>query len=294
MAACAKGIADHSMDKRWTRPGTLYLVATPIGNLEDMSPRAAEVLREVDLVAMEDTRVSLPWLRRLGVTAPYVSYHEHSDPERARALVEKAAEGAAIALVSDAGLPAISDPGREVVAMAWEAGVAVSVIPGPSAGVSVFAGSGFPLPVTLWGFLPPRGRARDEAIVRVLETSGSHVLYEAPNRLEKLFGELAGHEPDRAAVVARELSKLHEEWWKGTASEGQLRFASGTVRGEITVVLGPKASQPIEVDWDALLNRVDDEVARGRSAREAIETLAREAGVHRKTLYQRWHARQTT
>ncbi len=282
------------MDKRWTRPGTLYLVATPIGNLEDMSPRAAQVLREADLIAMEDTRVSLPWLRRLGVTASSVSYHEHSDPERVQMLITRAVEGATIALVSDAGLPAISDPGREVVARAWEVGVAVSVIPGPSAGVSAFAGSGFPLPVTLWGFLPPRGGARHEALTRVLATAGSHVLYEAPNRLARLFDELAGRDPDRPAVVARELSKLHEEWWRGTVAQGRLRFASGPVRGELTVVLGPKASQPIEVDWDAVLKQVDDEVAHGRSAREAIEALARETGVHRKTLYQLWHARQTT
>jgi 16S rRNA (cytidine1402-2'-O)-methyltransferase len=282
------------MDKRWTRSGTIYLVATPIGNLADMSARAADVLREADLIAMEDTRVSLPWLRRIGVAAPSFSYHEHSGPERTDALVAAALSGQIVALISDAGLPAVSDPGREVVERAWETGVPISVIPGPSAGISAYAGSGFPLPVTLWGFLPARGRARSDALERVLEGPGSQVLYEAPTRTARLLEECSGRQPGRTVVVVRELSKLHEEWWRGSLAAASEQFGSSPVRGEVTLVLGPTASQPVEVDWDAVLSQVDVEVGQGRSPREAIQLAAREAGVRRQALYQRWHTRQTT
>jgi len=282
------------MDKRWTRPGGLYIVATPIGNREDMSPRARDVLREADLIAMEDTRVSLPWLRRIGVEAPFVSYHAHSPAAVRDAIVSRALAGETVALISDAGLPAVSDPGQELVEHAWAKGVPVSVIPGPSAGISAFAGSGFPLPVTLWGFLPARGRARADAVARVLAQSGSQVLYEAPTRLVGLLDDLASQEPERLLTVVRELSKLHEEWWRGTLALAGQQFRRGPVRGEITLVLGPKASQSTSVDWDAVLKHVDVEVAHGRSPREAIEKAAREAGIRRRALYRRWHLRQTT
>jgi 16S rRNA (cytidine1402-2'-O)-methyltransferase len=282
------------MDRRWTQSGHLYLVATPIGNLQDMPPRALAVLREADLILAEDTRVSGPWLRREGVVAPIVSHHQHSPPEQIQGLMAQLAEGKIVALVSDAGLPAVSDPGQAVVEAAWQAGIGISAVPGPSAGVTAFAVSGFSLPMVLWGFLPPRGGARSAAIGRLAECPATQVVYEAPGRVLDVMQRLADAVPERPLLVARELTKLHEELWRGPAARAPSHWAVAPPRGEFTLVLGQQSPQPTTVDWGALLGLVATHVERGLSDREAVRRVAEQAGVSRRGLYQRWHGHQTT
>jgi 16S rRNA (cytidine1402-2'-O)-methyltransferase len=280
---------------RWVRPGVLYLVATPIGNLSDLSPRAQEVLRDVDRVVAEDTRVTGRLLKHLGINAPLLSLHAHSGPDRVDAVLSCLGAGEAVALVSDAGLPAVSDPGRELVEAAWGRDIPVCPIPGPSAGVTAFAASGFDLPWVQWGFVPARGRDRADRLREVLTAPGAQVLYEAPHRVARLLADLVDAGAGaRTVVLAREITKLHEEWWRGTVEAAAARLAGAAPpRGEWTVVVGPQprptdgAAAP---DWAAALEAVRRLVDGGCSGSEACRAVADRAGVGRRELYRRWHA----
>jgi 16S rRNA (cytidine1402-2'-O)-methyltransferase len=283
------------MERRWVEPGTLYVVATPIGNLADMAPRGLSVLREVDQVYAEDTRVSGPWLRREGVTAPIRSFHEHSPATVEVGVIEALLDGQAVAIISDAGMPTVSDPGQGLVARAWEAGVRVVPVPGANAALAAFMVSGFALPMTVWGFLPARGEARRRQVKLVAEAPGTQVLYESPHRVATTLALLAEIGPaDRLVTIARELTKMHEEVWRGSLGNATQRMREGAVRGEFTLVLGPRpaAAQDDAPPWAALLEEVDQLVTKGASPAEACRMVAKENGATRRDLYRRWALRQ--
>lgn len=223
----------------------LTVVGTPIGNLDDLSPRAAAALRAAEVVACEDTRRTAVVLRRAESTARMVALHAHNEAARAADLCRRMAEGTPVALVSDAGMPVVSDPGARLVRAAVEAGIGVSVVPGPSAVTAALAvsglgdGGGF----TFAGFFPRRPAERRQLIRRLAESRVPTVGYESPQRLPALLAALADELPDRPVVVARELTKMHEEIVRGGAAEVAARFTAPP-RGEITVVVGGGAAGP--------------------------------------------------
>jgi 16S rRNA (cytidine1402-2'-O)-methyltransferase len=221
------------------------VVPTPIGNLGDLSPRAARALREADLVACEDTRRTAPLLRHAGSEAPMVPAHEHNEAARAADLVRRMRAGARVALVSDAGAPGLSDPGARVVRAAAEAGMPVEVLPGPSAATVALLASGLPTEPHLFvGFFPRRPAERRRLLEAAAGLGATVVGYESPRRLGALLAAVAEAEPGRPVAVGRELTKLHEEVVRGTASELAERFAEPP-RGEVTVVLGPSAAAAV-------------------------------------------------
>ena len=219
--------------------GTLYVVATPIGNLEDLSPRAARTLAEADLIAAEDTRRVAKLLRARGIDRPTTSFHSYSGEEKLSAIAARLAAGQKVALVSDAGTPCISDPGAELVAAAWEIGARVVPVPGPCAAVVALAASGFAAGRFFFAGYPPRkGAERRRLIEAAASAPWPSVFYEAPGRAQRLLrdvAEVAGAE--RMVVVARELTKMHEEIVRGPVGEVVERLREGEVRGEVTVVM---------------------------------------------------------
>jgi 16S rRNA (cytidine1402-2'-O)-methyltransferase len=226
-------------------PGTLYIVATPIGNLDDMTLRAVRTLKEVDLIACEDTRHTRRLLDHFGIDRPTVSYHEHNETARAADLVARLEAGTNIALVSDAGTPLISDPGYRVVAAASAAGITVTPVPGASAILSAIVASGLPTDSFYYGgFLPPKSGQRRRAIAAADGLDCTLIFYEAPHRILGTLADLAELMPERTIVVAREMTKLHEEYLRGTPSSiAATLSARPAIKGEVTVVIGkaPKA-----------------------------------------------------
>jgi 16S rRNA (cytidine1402-2'-O)-methyltransferase len=266
--------------------GTLHVVATPIGNLEDVSPRALRTLREVALIAAEDTRVTARLLARYGVRTPCRSFREQNAARAIPGLMERLAAGDDVALVCDAGTPGISDPGVALVEAAAEAGFCVSPIPGPSAlaaaiSVAALPGDG----VRFVGFLPRSGRNRRERIAELAADRSCTVLYESPARLAATLRDLAGACGERRAVVMRELTKIHEEIARGTLIALAARFEGGT-RGEIVVaVAGAPKAAPAAVGDDTLRLAVAEHLAAGMSARDASAAVAVALGVPRKRAY---------
>jgi 16S rRNA (cytidine1402-2'-O)-methyltransferase len=265
--------------------GTLYVVATPIGNLEDVTHRALAVLREAALVLAEDTRRTRVLLDRYGIAARPVSLHAHNETARTQQVLDALAAGRAVALVSDAGTPLVSDPGERLVARAIADGHSVVPVPGASALLAALVASGLPAgSFTFVGFLP---RSKGERARRLAELAGrpeTLVLYESPRRLGALLSELAAAFGERRACVARELTKLHEEHARGTLAELAARFADGA-RGEVTLVVEGAELAAEPAGEDALRERVREELAAGLSARDLAVKLARETGAPRRTLY---------
>jgi len=270
--------------------GTLYLVATPIGNLEDVTLRALRVLREADLVLAEDTRRTRVLLDRHAIAARPVSLHAHNEAARTAEVLAALAAGRDAALVSDAGTPLVSDPGERLVAAAIAAGHAVVPVPGPSAVLAALAGSGLaPVPFAFLGFPPRRAGERALRFAAWRGRPETLVLFESPNRVAATLRALAEALGDRPACVARELTKLHEEWARGSLSALAERFAGGA-RGEVTIVVGggapgeppAGAGPPASVD-----ERIAALVAEGCGAREIAARLARETGLPRRELYAR-------
>jgi 16S rRNA (cytidine1402-2'-O)-methyltransferase len=220
--------------------GRLQVVATPIGNLADLSPRAREALAAADLVACEDTRHTGLLLSRLGIKARLVSYHEHNERQRVPQLLAALAEGKTVALVSDAGTPLLSDPGFPLVRAALAQGTVVEAVPGPSALLAALVVSGLPpLPFTFAGFPPQRPAKRRGFFARLAALPHTVVFYESPHRLASSLADAAGAFGDRPAVMARELTKLHEETRRGTLAELAAALADDKVRGEVVIVVGP-------------------------------------------------------
>ncbi|HEY3359772.1 MAG TPA: 16S rRNA (cytidine(1402)-2'-O)-methyltransferase [Polyangia bacterium] len=268
-------------------PGILYVVATPIGNLEDITYRAVRVLGEVDLIAAEDTRAAQVLLDRYGVRRPLLSYFEGNETERAADLVARLGAGEHIAVISQAGTPAVSDPGYRVVVAALAAGVRVEVIPGPSAAVTALVAAGLPTDRFLFLGFPPRTEARRRELfagVRTLEAT--LVLYEAPGRVGETLADLAAALGPRPAAVARELTKLYEEVVRGTLPELHARYAATPPRGEVTlVVAGAPAGAALEAEVD-LTAELRAAVAAGRPLREVAAELALRTGKSRHAIYQ--------
>ncbi|HEX6615690.1 MAG TPA: 16S rRNA (cytidine(1402)-2'-O)-methyltransferase [Gemmatimonadales bacterium] len=269
-------------------PSTLYIVATPLGNLGDLSPRAAEVLRTVPVVAAEDTRRTRGLLTHLGAAPQLLSYHAHSGDRRLDTLLEILQDGRDVALVSDAGTPVVSDPGVELVAAARDTGIRVVPIPGPSAVATALSAAGLPSDRYLFlGFIPRKGSERARLLARAAQEEWSVVFFEAPPRLAELLGDLAREAgPERRVVVARELTKMHEEIRAGTLEALAGYFSEHPPRGELTIVLEGTGTPPQPPD------RTDDAVeqarlllAEGLTRREVVRRLTGSLGLSRNDAY---------
>jgi len=221
--------------------GKLYVVATPIGNLEDMPPRAIRVLREVDLIAAEDTRHTGHLLTRFEIRKPMVSYHQFSEAKRTAEFLEKFTLGQSIALVSDAGMPGVSDPGERLIRAAVAAGVPIEIVPGPSAPLLALAGSGFPMvPFYFGGFLPVKGGQRRKELLAAAARECTSIYFESPYRVVRLLEDAVAETPNVRFCIARELTKKFEEYKRGTPAELLAHFQAHQPRGEFCVVIAPE------------------------------------------------------
>jgi 16S rRNA (cytidine1402-2'-O)-methyltransferase len=264
--------------------GTLYVVATPIGNLEDITYRAIRILGEVALVAAEDTRHSRKLFARFGIHKPLLSYHDHNERQRQDVLLARLQGGEDIALISDAGTPCIADPGYRLIAACRDAGIAVIPVPGPSALITALSAAGVSTErFAFEGYLPQRAKARGDLLRQLVGDPRTLVFYEAPHRLAATLADLVtimGSE--RQLVVARELTKLHEEFFRGTTAEAVSRFQREPARGELVLVLPPAKQGPQINVRDALRQLLNDS---DLSRREAVKMIAREYGLSSSDVY---------
>jgi 16S rRNA (cytidine1402-2'-O)-methyltransferase len=264
------------------RAGRLLVCATPIGNLDDVTLRVLAALRDAELVACEDTRHTRVLLDRHGIAARLVSYHEHNERARAPELVERMRAGATVALVSDAGMPSVSDPGYVLVAACVEAGVRVEVLPGPSAVVTALVASG--LPPGTWrfaGFLP----RKDGELRAVLAATETVVAFESPRRVAASLAVLAAMDPERPVAVCRELTKLHEEIVRGSAAELATRYAEEPPRGEVVLVIGGSDAEPADEAPAEAVEAVRRLVAAGARPRDAAGVVADLTGAAKNALH---------
>lgn len=266
--------------------GTLYVVSTPLGNLEDITFRALRVLREVDTVACEDTRRTGLLLQHFNIETPMVACHEHNESRRAREIAARLQAGESMALVSDAGTPTISDPGYRIVRSALDAGLRVVPVPGPCAVTAALAASGLPTDAFLFrGFLPRRRAKRRAAIGDLRGASVTLVLYEAPHRIVDTLADIDAILPGRKVVLAREVTKVHEEFLSGTAAELRRELAGRpAVRGEIVLLIGPADGSQERSDV-SLRARVEELESAGLGRMDAIKIAAREVGIGKRAAY---------
>jgi 16S rRNA (cytidine1402-2'-O)-methyltransferase len=269
-----------------TKPGTLYVVATPIGNLEDITMRAVRILKEADLIACEDTRHTAKLLHHYGIDKPTISYHEHNEAVRAEELVAKMEQGLNVAQVSDAGMPGISDPGYRVIKLANERGVQVVPIPGASAVVAALAASGLPTDsFQFLGFLPAKPGQRRTLLETLRVATNTTVVYEAPHRIAETMKdivELLGAE--RPVVLARELTKVHEEFIRGSAAEILQRIQAHEIKGEMTLLIGKgTGEQTAPKDIAQRLEEIIREQKLDENA--ALKVLAKEQGISKSEAY---------
>ena len=265
----------------------LYVVATPIGNLGDITVRALDTIAGADLLACEDTRVTRKLLTRYGIEAKVVAYHEHSDAGAHRRLLEAVAQGGSVAVVSDAGTPLISDPGAGLVRDAARAGLNVVPIPGPSSAIAALSGAGLPTDAFLFlGFLPHKSAGRRKRLVEFASVPATLVLFESPNRTGALLADAAAElGGEREAAICREITKLHETFARGTLAELAQHFADAEVKGEVVLVIGPpgEAAAPSEAETDRRLL----EALESMSVKEAAQAVSGATGLPRRDLYQR-------
>jgi 16S rRNA (cytidine1402-2'-O)-methyltransferase len=266
-------------------PGQLYLVATPIGNLEDITYRAVRILREADLIACEDTRQTRKLLDHYDIRKPTISYHEHNEMERTEELVSRMLAGTTIALVSDAGMPTVSDPGYRLVHASVACGVPVQAVPGPSAVLTALAASGLPTDsFHFGGFLPIKPGQRTKALEALAGEHATLIFYEAPHRILEALEAVEAVLGPRPVVVARELTKLHEEYLRGTAAEiHAVLEARDSVKGEITLLIG-KATEP-PPDDTPLEEAVQTLIQGGVARMDAIKQVARRRGLSKREVY---------
>jgi 16S rRNA (cytidine1402-2'-O)-methyltransferase len=273
-------------------PGTLFIVATPIGNLEDITQRALRVLREVDLIACEDTRHTRKLLHHFGITTATVSYHEHNEQDRAEELCDLLESGRNVALVSDAGTPLINDPGFRIVHLAIDRGLSVVPIPGASALIAGLSASGLATDQFLFaGFLPSRRGARRTKLTELTSIPATLVFYEAPHRIKATLKDAREVLGDRETVIARELTKLHEEFMRGSLSELIDLFAkSEAARGEMVLIISghqvgsPSSPQTTSFD-EQLSERIEELERNGLDSKTALKKAAKELGLKRDDAY---------
>lgn len=267
--------------------GTLTLVGTPIGNLADFSPRAVEALEQCDFVAAEDTRVTMKLLTHFGIKKPLVSYHEHNKRERGSAICDRVAAGENAVLVSDAGMPAISDPGEDLVALCYERGIPVGVVPGPTAMATALALSGLPVGrFTFEGFLSTANRSRREHLDSLKAERRTMVFYEAPHKLLATLRDLFAALGDRRVALARELTKLHEEVRRTTLAQAIAWYEANPPRGEfVLVVEGAAPAVQEAASPDEAAARARRYMDEGASASEAAKRAAAECGLHKSEVY---------
>jgi 16S rRNA (cytidine1402-2'-O)-methyltransferase len=272
-------------------PGTLYLIATPIGNLEDITHRAVRLLAEVDLIACEDTRHTRKLLNHYGISTRTISYHEHNERERAAQLLKLLESGSNVAIVSDAGTPGISDPGYRLTQLAIEGGATVVSVPGPSALITALVASGLPTDEFLFaGFLPAKANARRARLKQLGSMPATLIFYEGPHRLAATLQDALEVLGERHAVVARELTKLHEEIARGLLSDLAKRFATKPVRGEIVLLIdryaiaGETTDEVKGLNVSSLVSAFESE---GMDHRAALKKAARELGLSRDEAYRR-------
>lgn len=272
----------------------LIVVPTPIGNLSDISPRVREVLTSVDLIACEDTRTTGRLLKHLESRVPTISYHMHNERTRSGEILDALAEGKTVALVSDAGMPGVSDPGQLLIEEAIGRGFEVTVIPGPSAFVTALVGSGLPTDrFTFIGFLEKNRTKRKAQLEELRDRQETLILYEAPHRLKEFLETLEEVLGDRRICLARELSKLHEEYERGKISELRVRYETKEPRGEYVIILEGKTQEEIKAEQEAQLaeitieEQVSELMARGLTKMEAVKQVAKERGLKKNEVYMR-------
>ncbi|ADL06820.1 16S rRNA (cytidine(1402)-2'-O)-methyltransferase [Thermosediminibacter oceani] len=276
-------------------PGILYLCPTPIGNLEDITLRVLRVLKEVDYIAAEDTRVTRKLLNHYDIKTPLTSYREHNRAKKGDEIITDLLAGKSVALVSDAGTPGISDPGEDLVKKAVEAGIRVVPLPGPSAVICAVAASGLSTGKFVFeGFLPQKSTERQKRLAELKEEERTIVIYEAPHRLLKALSDIREILGNRRITVAREMTKVHEEFFRGSIEEAIIRYQSAPPRGEIVLVLegsscdkGETGGLDLEDEGSRrlLLEKIKTYMSRGMDKKQALKTAAKELGVPKREAY---------
>ncbi|MBQ4473816.1 MAG: 16S rRNA (cytidine(1402)-2'-O)-methyltransferase [Lachnospiraceae bacterium] len=273
--------------------GTLYLCATPIGNLEDITYRVVRVLSEADVIAAEDTRNSIKLLNHFQIHTPMTSYHEYNKIEKGRQLVERMLAGENVALITDAGTPGISDPGEELVKMAWEAGITVTSLPGPAACITALTASGLPTRrFAFEAFLPSEKKERQAVLAEMARETRTMVVYEAPHRLVRTLAELLEALGDRPVTVCRELTKKHETFFRTTFSEALAYYEANEPRGECVLVIARRSREEIRAEEIAAFEEmtVEEHLQRyldeGMDKKAAMKAVAADRGVSRREIYQ--------
>ena len=283
--------------------GTLYLCATPIGNLEDITFRVLRTLKEADLIAAEDTRHSIKLLNHFDIKTPMTSYHEYNKVEKARKLVKKLQEGIDIALITDAGTPGISDPGEELVRQCFEAGVRVTSLPGPAACITALTMSGQPARRFCFEAFLPNGKADKKERQRILEElkreTRTMVIYEAPHHLLQTLKDLEEALGERSISICRELTKKHETAWKTTLREAVSFYEKEEPRGEFVLVIEGKSLQEIRREeisqWEhmTLEEHLDFYIDQGMEKKEAMKAAAKDRGISKREVYQQLHRKES-
>lgn len=273
--------------------GMLYLCATPIGNLEDITYRVLRILKEVDLIAAEDTRNSIKLLNHFEIKTPMTSYHEYNKYEKGRYLIEQMQEGKNIALITDAGTPGISDPGEELVAMCYEAGIPVTSLPGPAACITALTISGLPTRrFAFEAFLPCDKKERAVILEELKRETRTIILYEAPHRLVKTLEELSENLGDRKISLCRELTKKHETVFRGSLSEAVFWYKENPPKGECVMVLEGRSREEMEQEarqqWEdmPLEAHMEHYMSQGIDKKEAMKLVAKDRGISKRDVYQ--------
>lgn len=275
-------ISEHWSDKM--KKGTLYICPTPIGNLEDITLRVLKVLKEVDLIAAEDTRHTIKLLNHYGIKKPLTSYHEHNIKEKGIELTEKLNQGINIALVSDAGMPGISDPGADLIKKAIDEGIDVVPLPGPTASITALIISGLPTDKFIfYGFLSSKRNERIKELEEIRKYKMTTIIYEAPHRLLDLLEDMDKVLGNRRISISRELTKKYEETFRGTPMEALEKFKSSGVNGEFVIVVeGNKEEENLDIDIEEILREY---ISRGYTKKEAVKIISQKYNLPKNDVY---------